>query len=65
VRGDAGLVQWLQAPGVAEWLKKYLEEQLIPQVDMAVNGLEDDGENSAGEPTPPTPHAHEAQETQG
>jgi len=65
VRGDAGLVQWLQAPGVAEWLKKYLEEQLIPQVDMAVNGLEDDGENSAGdapvETAQQTQHAHEPQ----
>ena len=61
VKNDAVLIAWLQAPGVGEWLKNYLETQLVPQVDMAVNGFEDDGENAdAPAPAGPTANAQAA-----
>lgn len=41
VRSESDLVAWLQGPGVTDWLGNYLKNQLIPQVDMAVNGFDE------------------------
>lgn len=57
VQRDAVLVSWLQAPGVADWLKQYLETQLVPQVDMAVNGLDEEDDRVDDMPATHAPTA--------
>jgi hypothetical protein len=45
---DAVLLEWIQKPGVAEWLTDYIERILVPLVEAALDeGDEDDGDETS------------------